>query len=229
MLVPFFNAALACEAVAAIFNAGITPSGMEFMEHNALKWSQAFSGDFSIEVKDNHAAHLLIEVDGFDPEQLMKECEAILAVLEDFQTDEILFAESEAQKNTLWSLRRKVGEAVKAQSVYKEEDTVVPRYQLPKLLQTVKAVVLNLFVMAMQEMAIYTSISSKANSATHFGMKNSALPFAKSLLLSLRWVEQSLVSTALAWYKNPTWIWHLAKQDLTSCLASKRFLIQTAF
>jgi glycolate oxidase len=140
MLVPFFDAALACEAVAAIFNAGMTPSGMEFMEHNALKWSQAFSGDFSIEVKDNHAAHLLIEVDGFDPEQLMKECEAILAVLEDFQTDEILFAESEAQKNTLWSLRRKVGEAVKAQSVYKEEDTVVPRYQLPKLLQTVKAV-----------------------------------------------------------------------------------------
>jgi len=70
----------------------------------------------------------------------MKECEAILAVLEHFQTDEILFAESEAQKNTLWSLRRKVGEAVKVQSVYKEEDTVVPRYQLPKLLQTVKAV-----------------------------------------------------------------------------------------
>ncbi|MFM8962674.1 MAG: FAD-binding oxidoreductase, partial [Sphingomonadales bacterium] len=113
---------------------------MEFMEHNALIWSQAFSGDYSIEVKDNHAAHLLIEVDGFDPEQLMKECEAILGVLEQFETDEILFAESEAQKNTLWSLRRKVGEAVKVQSVYKEEDTVVPRYQLPNLLQTVKDV-----------------------------------------------------------------------------------------
>jgi glycolate oxidase len=140
MLVPFFDAVQACEAVAAIFNAGITPSGLEFMEHNALKWSQAFSEDYSIEVKDNHAAHLLIEVDGFDPEQLMKECEAILAVLENYPTDEILFAESEAQKNTLWSLRRKVGEAVKVQSVYKEEDTVVPRYQLPQLLATVKAI-----------------------------------------------------------------------------------------
>lgn len=138
MLVPFFEATQACEAVAAIFNAGITPSGLEFMEQNALKWSQAFSNDYSIEVKDNHAAHLLIEVDGFDPDQLMKECEGILAVLEQFQTDEILFAESEAQKNTLWSLRRKVGEAVKVQSVYKEEDTVVPRYQLPQLLSTVK-------------------------------------------------------------------------------------------
>ena len=140
MLVPFYDAQQACEAVAAIFNAGITPSGLEFMEHNALKWSQAFSEDYSIEVKDNHAAHLLIEVDGFDPEQLMKECEGIMAVLETYPTDEILFAESEAQKNTLWSLRRKVGEAVKSQSVYKEEDTVVPRYELPRLLATVKAI-----------------------------------------------------------------------------------------
>lgn len=140
MLVPFYDATHACEAVAAIFNAGFTPSGLEFMEQNALKWSQAFSNDYSIEVKENHAAHLLIEVDGFDPEQLMKECEGILGVLEQFETDEILFAESEAQKNTLWSLRRKVGEAVKVQSVYKEEDTVVPRYQLPKLLATVKKI-----------------------------------------------------------------------------------------
>lgn len=140
MLAPFFDAQLACEAVASIFNAGITPSGMEFMEKNALQWSQSFSGDYSIEVKESHAAHLLIEVDGFDAEQLMKECEAILNVLERFQTDEILFAESEAQKNTLWSLRRKVGEAVKVQSIYKEEDTVVPRYELPKLLKTVKEI-----------------------------------------------------------------------------------------
>jgi glycolate oxidase len=140
MLVPFYDAVQACEAVASIFNAGITPSGLEFMEHNALRWSQTFSGDFSIEVKDTHAAHLLIEVDGFDAEQLMKECEGIMAVLETYPTDEILFAESEAQKNTLWSLRRKVGEAVKAQSVYKEEDTVVPRYELPRLLATVKAI-----------------------------------------------------------------------------------------
>jgi glycolate oxidase len=140
MLVPFYDAVQACEAVAAIFNAGITPSGLEFMEHNALRWSQTFSGDFSIEVKDTHAAHLLIEVDGFDADQLMKECEGIMAVLETYPTDEILFAESEAQKNTLWSLRRKVGEAVKAQSVYKEEDTVVPRYELPRLLATIKAI-----------------------------------------------------------------------------------------
>lgn len=140
MLVPFFDAEKACEAVAAIFRAGITPSGLEFMERDALTWTQEFTGDYSLKVADNHAAHLLIEVDGFDAEQLMVECEKIMTVLESFETDEILFAESEAQKNSLWSLRRKVGEAVKSQSIYKEEDTVVPRYELPKLLHHVKAV-----------------------------------------------------------------------------------------
>ena len=140
MLVPFYNAEKACEAVAAIFQAGITPSGLEFMERDALTWTQSFTKDFTIEVKENHAAHLLIEVDGFDSEVLMKECEQIMTVLEQFETDEILFAESEAQKDSLWSLRRKVGEAVKSQSIYKEEDTVVPRFELPKLLERTKAI-----------------------------------------------------------------------------------------
>lgn len=140
MLVPFFDAEKACEAVAAIFRAGITPSGLEFMERDALTWTQSFTGDTSIPVKDNHQAHLLIEVDGFDPDQLMGECEKIMGVLENFETDEILFAESEAQKAGLWALRRKVGEAVKSQSIYKEEDTVVPRYALPALLSAVKRI-----------------------------------------------------------------------------------------
>lgn len=140
MLVPFFDAQKACEAVAAIFQAGITPSGLEFMERDALLWTQDFTKDYSIKVAANHQAHLLIEVDGFDAEVLMQECEKILSVLEKFETDEILFAESEAQKNTLWSLRRKVGEAVKSQSIYKEEDTVVPRFELPQLLFHVKEI-----------------------------------------------------------------------------------------
>jgi len=140
MLVPFYSATEACEAVAAIFKAGITPSGLEFMERDALTWTQQFLDDTSIPVANNHAAHLLIEVDGFDQDQLMEEMTQITEVLDGFETDEILFAESQAQKDTLWRLRRSVGEAVKANSIYKEEDTVVPRYELPKLLEHVKRI-----------------------------------------------------------------------------------------
>lgn len=140
MLVPFYDAQEACEAVAAIFKAGYTPSGLEFMERDALLWTRAFTGVDTIEVKNSHEAHLLIEVDGFDADQLMNECSGIMQVLESFKTDEILFAESQAQKDALWQMRRKVGEAVKSNSIYKEEDTVVPRYQLPQLLHHVKRI-----------------------------------------------------------------------------------------
>ena len=140
LLVPFFDAQKACEAVSTIFKKGITPSGLEFMERDALIWTKDFLNDESIIIDENHAAHLLIEVDGFENEQLMEECTKIMSVLEDFETGEILFAESQAQKDALWKLRRSVGEAVKANSIYKEEDTVVPRFQLPQLLHHVKRI-----------------------------------------------------------------------------------------
>ena len=70
----------------------------------------------------------------------MDECARIVEVLETFKTDEILFAESQAQKDALWKLRRSVGEAVKGNSIYKEEDTVVPRFELPALLNHVKRI-----------------------------------------------------------------------------------------
>ena len=140
MLVPFYNAESACEAVAELFKAGITPSGLEFMERDALIWTRDFLKDDSIIIGENHAAHLLIEVDGFNPDVLMDDCTRIMDVLSNFETDEILFAENEAQKNALWRLRRSVGEAVKSNSIYKEEDTVVPRYELPRLLHHVKRI-----------------------------------------------------------------------------------------
>ena len=51
---------------------------------------------------------------------------------------EILFADDAQQKAELWKMRRRVGEAVKSHSIYKEEDTVVPRAELPVLLKGVK-------------------------------------------------------------------------------------------
>ena len=71
---------------------------------------------------------------------MMKDVEHITEVMEKFECDEILFADTEEQKQNLWRLRRNVAEAVKSHSVYKEEDTVVPRAELPKLLAGVKAI-----------------------------------------------------------------------------------------
>ncbi|WP_417351773.1 FAD-binding oxidoreductase [Flavobacterium alkalisoli] len=140
MLVPFFKAGQACEAVAQIFRAGIVPSALEFMERDAIDWTLRYVDGVSLDIKDKVEAHLLIEVDGNYPDVLFADAEKITGVLEQFEIDEILFADTEDQKNALWKMRRAVGEAVKSNSVYKEEDTVVPRYELPTLLAGIKSV-----------------------------------------------------------------------------------------
>ncbi|HMK06705.1 MAG TPA: FAD-linked oxidase C-terminal domain-containing protein [Flavobacterium sp.] len=140
MLVPFYKAEEACEAVSAIFRAGIVPSALEFMERDAIDWSLQFVTGLNVEISEGIGAHLLIEVDGNYPEILFAEAEKIMAVVEQFQIDEVLFADTEDQKNALWKMRRSVAEAVKSNSIYKEEDTVVPRYELPKLLAGIKSI-----------------------------------------------------------------------------------------
>ncbi len=140
MLVPFYEANQACEAVSAIFRAGITPSALEFMERDAIDWTLKFVPDLNVQVKDEVQAHLLIEVDGNYPDILFQEAEKIMEVVEQFIIDEVLFADTEIQKNLLWKMRRSVAEAVKSNSIYKEEDTVVPRYELPKLLFGIKEI-----------------------------------------------------------------------------------------
>jgi glycolate oxidase len=138
MLVPFYDEEKACEAVSAIFRAGITPSALEFMERDAIDWVLRYVDDVSVPVEDQIRAHLLIEVDGNHMDSLLLDCEKITEVVQQYHCGDVLFADDEAQKNQLWKLRRKVAEAVKSNSVYKEEDTVVPRFQLPALLKGVK-------------------------------------------------------------------------------------------
>jgi glycolate oxidase len=140
MLVPFNDAEKACAAVAAVFYKGIIPSAMEFMERDAIDWTLKYVEGIGIEVADEVQAHLLIELDGNDLDVLMKEAEIVADVVSQFDCGEILFADSEAQKQNLWKMRRSVAEAVKSNSIYKEEDTVVKRAELPKLLKGVKGI-----------------------------------------------------------------------------------------
>ena len=140
MLAPFQSAEAACAAVGAIFRAGHTPSALEFMERDALVWANTFIDNTGVPVEDHVQAHLLIEVDGNNKEVLMQDMEEIAILVQEFGAGELLFAEDANQKASLWKMRRRIAEAVKAHSIYKEEDTVVPRAELPVLLNGVKSI-----------------------------------------------------------------------------------------
>ena len=106
LLVPFRSAEKACEAVSAVFRDGITPSALEFMERDAIDWTLKFT-DINVPINDYIQAHLLVEVDGNDIDLFLKIVK-ITKVMEQYDCDQILFADSSLQKEQLWKMRRSV-------------------------------------------------------------------------------------------------------------------------
>ena len=138
MLAPFTDLEKAGEAVSAIFRAGFTPSALELVEINALQIVSKMVDSHVVPVTDDMAAHLIIETDGNNMDVLMNEMEAISELLAQYDAGEIFFADDAQQKAELWKLRRRVAEAVKMAGYTIEEDTVVPRAELPALIKAVK-------------------------------------------------------------------------------------------
>jgi glycolate oxidase len=143
LLAPFVTNEEACRAIAAIFTAGITPSGMEFFEREAAMKTidyceKIYAAKVTTPFPENMDAYLLCELDGNDDEVLMRDAERVMNVVEKFQCGEVLFAETSAQKEELWKIRKNISPAVNAYSLTKSEDVVVPRANLPRLITGIK-------------------------------------------------------------------------------------------
>jgi glycolate oxidase len=145
LLMPFVTNEEACRAIAEIFRAGITPSGMEFFEREAAMKTidyceKIYAAKVTTAFPENMDAYLLCELDGNDDEVLMRDAERVMTVVENFQAGEILFADSEAQKEELWKIRKNISPGVQAYSLNKAEDVVVPRANLPRLIVGIKEI-----------------------------------------------------------------------------------------
>jgi glycolate oxidase len=139
LLAPFTSPEQACEAVNGIFLAGANPSACEFVEPDGFRLAATML-NIAFDIPAQVEAYLLIEVDGNDMDVMMKECEVISEVLYTHNAIDVLFAETANQKEYFWKLRRSIGEATKHNNTYKEEDTVVPRAELPMLFKGVKEI-----------------------------------------------------------------------------------------
>ncbi|MFT3936589.1 MAG: FAD-linked oxidase C-terminal domain-containing protein [Chitinophagaceae bacterium] len=140
MLAPFASLEKAGEAVSAIFRAGFTPSALELVEIDALQIVSKMVGSSAVPITNDIEAHLIIEVDGNNLDVLMSDMEAIGNLLMEYEAGELFFADDAQQKAELWKLRRRVAEAVKLEGYSIEEDTVVPRAELPALIRGVKKI-----------------------------------------------------------------------------------------
>ncbi len=138
LLVPFPDLESAAVALTKIFLSRITPCAAEFMEQAAIKAAEdKFEKSYP---HSDAAAQLLLEVDGNDDRLLDEECETIAEVCTDCGAVDVFLAETKERQDEIWDMRRGVGEAVKSISPYKEEDTVVPRAALPKLVRLIREI-----------------------------------------------------------------------------------------
>lgn len=135
MLAAFDTVEKAAQAALALRLSGIGPSALEFMEGSALRAAAAYLNQpLPIETAE---AYLLIEIDGFDREHTWRRTEQGFLHIDPYARETIV-AESDKEKEHLWQFRRAIGHGVRHRSVYKEEDTVVPIRQIPRLLHFVR-------------------------------------------------------------------------------------------
>ncbi|MFN5217726.1 MAG: FAD-binding oxidoreductase [Sphingomonadales bacterium] len=139
LLVPFKTAQEAAVAVNKVLLSGVTPSALELMESSGVRISaEATRTPFPF--YDEAEFYLMIELDGESIDGLMQQAEKLFPILEECGGMDVLPADSSDLKEQWWKVRRGIGETVKQASVYKEEDTVVPRAALPELLTAVKEI-----------------------------------------------------------------------------------------
>ncbi len=145
LLIPFSTNEEACKAIAAIFTAGLTPSGMEFFEREAAMKTipyceRIYNARVTTPFPESMDAYLLCELDGNDDDVLMKDAESVMEVVQQFSTGEVLFADTSSQKDELWKIRRNISPAVNAYTLTKAEDVVVPRGNLPAMITGIKEI-----------------------------------------------------------------------------------------
>jgi len=128
----FATAPQAAEAVQAIFAAGFLPSALEIADHFTL---EAARRDLGERIVPEGNAHLLVDMDGQE-ESVRSEAAAVRALIEIRKPNALQMANSEADCEKLWALRRQFSNSLRATGLTKlNEDVVVPRSHLVDLME----------------------------------------------------------------------------------------------
>jgi len=136
LLLPFDTLNKAIESVSQILTKGVIPATIEFMEKDALN---LVTKNLNKSIPfPNAGAHLLIQIDGIDEENVLTQIETLSASI-DIDIDNILVAQSDIQKKRLWDTRRSIRDSIVAESpIFLAEDCVVPRASIPQFLIELK-------------------------------------------------------------------------------------------
>ena len=134
MLVLFDSIDGAAQAVSSIIRSKIIPATLEFMDGRTLDCVRDATG---LDVPDGARAVLIIEVDG-DREFLDKQAHRIAEIIKPLGVVETRIAETPAESDALWQIRRSVSASLRRVNPDKfNEDICVPRSKVPEMIRKI--------------------------------------------------------------------------------------------
>jgi glycolate oxidase len=137
MLVLFDSIDGAAQAVSAIIRGKIIPTTLEFMDGRTIDCVRQAT---NLQVPDSARAVLIIEVDG-DREFLDKQAKKIVEIIQPLGVVETRIAETPAESEALWQIRRSVSASLRKVNPDKfNEDICVPRSKVPEMIRKIDAI-----------------------------------------------------------------------------------------
>ena len=134
LLVPFPDVASAIDFAPRIQSEGkVIPSSIEFMDGKSIRLAERFLN--TILPYDDAGAHLVIQLEGNDPNVLADDMERIGDLCLASGALEVFVADNKTTSDKLWKARKCLAEAIMAfYPKYSLEDLVVPTSEIPKLM-----------------------------------------------------------------------------------------------
>ncbi len=125
--------ALAAAAVQNVLQGGHLPAAMEITDAFTLAAARAHLNNDRLPAEAK--GHIIIEIDG-QADAVSNELAAIAGILRDTGATDVVSAESEAEVEAIWQLRREFSYSLKATGLTKlNEDIVIPRSKLVELVE----------------------------------------------------------------------------------------------
>lgn len=134
LLAPFDSVDALANAVVAVLAGHVIPPTMELLPRAAVRCVLAKHPDYAWPFPDR-AASLLVEMDGRDAGVVAEQTAALAEILQRHGAGEPVIAQTPAQRNELWTLRKQVRDSIANTGPYVEADAVVPRRHVPALLR----------------------------------------------------------------------------------------------
>jgi glycolate oxidase len=139
LLVPYDDFQAAADTVSDIIAHRIVPTTIEFMEQDSMLAVERLLQK-NVPYSDA-AAQLLIQLDGNRREAVDADCEVVGELCLAHGARDVLVAQDRRTRDRLWEARRLIIEALNhASPINHMEDVVVPRAQIPALLQGIKEI-----------------------------------------------------------------------------------------